>query len=516
MSTECTDFMSVSPWACPARKSSERDLVMEESGTAVATAPAAPCCSHVGRGAVALSPALQRIAEVRHFSEVDVLTILAPCLGPDDLTRVDALRAALLPSATDGSGPHPHPANNATDAAVRSASHLLYGEIYNFEKWLPQLTEASLTHPAAVLPLETEAEAALLEGCTRAIDLYWKVNCGHEPPPAAGWLQDPRIWNELTRRHRAVLSRLASTIDTAVADQASDPLAPGQHASQSHHRQFFVKLSTRSPKDSLMLTHRRKTAVLTATPVQAPHGVASHVHGTGAHAQLPTAAPPQPRRLPKALRGKVSARFLEANAAVAEGSSDIVAVLDPSDGVDGCRVDPTDAEQVAMRNSTGWEALDLLCGSQRITDDLARPHTMDADVLSVLHGEGARLGGPLHIIARPWLDIPRWTELRGFVLGRSLTALSQYFTAEHYPELWADRHAIAARVVEFVKARLGPAMPMENAVVDLVWSPETSDITVIELNPFGRCSGGALFNWFDDRDVLFGDAAFEFRLREPP
>ena len=41
-------------------------------------------------------------------------------------------------------------------------------------------------------------------------------------------------------------------------------------------------------------------------------------------------------------------------------------------------------------------------------------------------------------------------------------------------------------------------------------------VLVIELNPFGECSGSALFDWKEDHDVLFGDAPFEIRVVEEP
>ena len=78
-----------------------------------------------------------------------------------------------------------------------------------------------------------------------------------------------------------------------------------------------------------------------------------------------------------------------------------------------------------------------------------------------------------------------------------------------------------------MQEELGPAMPMTHAVVDLAWEPAAAArgeaaedalvrFRVIELNPWGSCSGGALFSWADDRAVLHGDAPFECRIQPPP
>eukprot|EP00658_Telonema_sp_P-2_P061599 TRINITY_DN5028_c0_g1_i13.p1 TRINITY_DN5028_c0_g1~~TRINITY_DN5028_c0_g1_i13.p1 ORF type:complete len:204 (-),score=47.82 TRINITY_DN5028_c0_g1_i13:3-614(-) len=147
-----------------------------------------------------------------------------------------------------------------------------------------------------------------------------------------------------------------------------------------------------------------------------------------------------------------------------------------------------ECEHLSMKNRRGWEALDLLCSSQRIMDDLDRSQHQPTNQVS--------------IIGRPWVDISPWQELRGFIKDRQLTALSQYYTAQHFHELWDRKQLIGDMAQEFVEASLGPCMPMEDAVVDLMYDPQSDQLLAIELNPFGRCSGSALFSWAEDREIL--------------
>jgi hypothetical protein len=196
----------------------------------------------------------------------------------------------------------------------------------------------------------------------------------------------------------------------------------------------------------------------------------------------------------------------------------------------------------SMANSNGESALELLLTSTRIDEDISKHLasmiqrrllpivTSQKDLTNVTGGsekEEEEYGSlnipfsfqtPLQVIVRPWIHIPRYSELRGFIHNSKLTALSQYYTSEYFPELLENQKEIALKAQEFVEYELGPNMPMPHAVVDLCWIPSSSSnasmFKVIELNPFGRSSGSALFHWIEDKDVLFGLRPFEVRMSD--
>jgi hypothetical protein len=45
---------------------------------------------------------------------------------------------------------------------------------------------------------------------------------------------------------------------------------------------------------------------------------------------------------------------------------------------------------------------------------------------------------------------------------------------------------------------------------------EVTGVKVIEMNRFNETTGGGLFDWDNDQDVLFGRKPFEFRVLEKP
>ena len=128
-----------------------------------------------------------------------------------------------------------------------------------------------------------------------------------------------------------------------------------------------------------------------------------------------------------------------------------------------------------------------------------------------------------HIVLRPWVPIPTEHEFRAFVFGGRLTGLCQYFSSVYFPALLARKNDIEKMVVDFF-ASVKDRIPMEPAeyVMDLAVDIESGKVFIIEFNPFGAPdgmgTGTVMFNLDHDhdKDVLFGEAPFEFRITERP
>jgi hypothetical protein len=108
------------------------------------------------------------------------------------------------------------------------------------------------------------------------------------------------------------------------------------------------------------------------------------------------------------------------------------------------------------------------------------------------------------IILRPWLPrLREWNEWRVFVHQRHAVAISQYCHLACFKQLIAaDIAALARHITAFVEQRVMPALSdsvYNSAVVDVVVFDDTDalETAVIEINPFDRATGAALFDWND-------------------
>mmetsp|Transcript_21909 Transcript_21909/g.62143 ORF Transcript_21909/g.62143 Transcript_21909/m.62143 type:complete len:387 (-) Transcript_21909:159-1319(-) len=176
--------------------------------------------------------------------------------------------------------------------------------------------------------------------------------------------------------------------------------------------------------------------------------------------------------------------------------------------------------------ATGADALELLLDSERVYEDLEyalrgpKTHRDGA-------GAGAAQAYDMSVVARAW--DPRLTlssEFRGIAWGGGLTCLCQYFHPLFFPELLDLKETIekdclslfAQPAVSSAVAALGG-----NCIVDFAWLGQ-GDVIIVELNPFdGLCLGTfpastGLFLWDDARDqaVMKGEALFETRIRSAP
>lgn len=242
------------------------------------------------------------------------------------------------------------------------------------------------------------------------------------------------------------------------------------------------------------------------------------------------------------------------------------------------------------------EALALLCSSDRVIEDLEKTIAymmatseitstsasaeLDEAISESLTSSAADRDmalqdlklNPLCLVFRPFVPIPRWAELRAFVCGGRMTALSQYFADESFPILVKYKSDISSHVWAWFNAKVHPALVIglnyRHVVLDIALirkldsvrseilaskkysssdyygeepslsvrdlakaggEGEEGDLIIngcpmqavlIELNSFGIRSGGSLFDWDEDYSVLMGVACDdpskppEFRVRD--
>jgi len=416
-------------------------------------------------------------------------SILKLCVGPTDSLRVVALQTLVhLAGSVQVSNIQADadavfdslPLPLAADAAKEIADQFFVG-LYDVDRWVGPLSHAGLTARTAFLPLSSRQTQILKRLNQTVSDAFVAAQRKHESQATSKafgctvdrWCMLPAV--------QAQLSDVFGEV-TALAAQLTASIS----ACGTRHGGCFVKLSTRSPKDTRLLAMR-------ADAMRAQDGVDRPANG---------------RR-------------------------------DKYDGL-------------AMCVQHGWEALDLLCTSYRVEEDLSNwaasvqrfASTYTASTASVSSSSSSiHLPESMSLVVREWLPMPQWTELRGFVVDNRLTALSQYFLddGDICPALITHRSSIGDMVRVFFERLIAPELKklgILHAVVDFAleeangqgdqgddttagtkrlrlkmddkqWSP-----TVVELNPFYSGADCGLFDRGDEHDyaVLIGRQPFEFRV----
>lgn len=244
----------------------------------------------------------------------------------------------------------------------------------------------------------------------------------------------------------------------------------------------FVKLSTRSPKDSSKVLRRAKTAYYR--------------------------------------RAKIELEASEDNSPLAENSKWRIL-----------------CEEVTRASSVSdaEEAMLFLLDSARIYEDLeyALSGPIRKPGTASEQDDGMPMVGdrnlPVNLAVRAW--DPRLkpeSEFRGICWDGKLTCLCQYFHPLYFPELQAK--VIRDGIVADIKAVMNDKMVKDSismlgghCIIDFAWlSP--GKVIIIELNPFdGICLGTfpastGLFLWENPKDnlIMRGVAPFEFRIRTEP
>ncbi len=117
-----------------------------------------------------------------------------------------------------------------------------------------------------------------------------------------------------------------------------------------------------------------------------------------------------------------------------------------------------------------------------------------------------------HVVVRPWLDIPAWTEFRCFMKQRKLIGISQYDCKRlgRCPEIAANANAIQASIHSFFPA-FAAAAHLDDVVFDVfiegLGTEGGAVVRLLELNPFFPKTDPCLFDWMRPQGF---DGSFRF------
>eukprot|EP00446_Apocalathium_sp_SHHI-4_P009234 CAMPEP_0177165674 /NCGR_PEP_ID=MMETSP0367-20130122/7633_1 /TAXON_ID=447022 ORGANISM="Scrippsiella hangoei-like, Strain SHHI-4" /NCGR_SAMPLE_ID=MMETSP0367 /ASSEMBLY_ACC=CAM_ASM_000362 /LENGTH=396 /DNA_ID=CAMNT_0018611705 /DNA_START=53 /DNA_END=1243 /DNA_ORIENTATION=+ len=172
--------------------------------------------------------------------------------------------------------------------------------------------------------------------------------------------------------------------------------------------------------------------------------------------------------------------------------------------------------------ASGEEGLTLLLDSARVFEDLE--YALRGPKLPDGVGSGAPGDYNVSLVARAW--DPRLTlqsEFRGIAWGGKLTCLCQYFHPLYFEGLQGLQGQIEKDCLAlFSTPAVGAAVRSlgGHCLIDFAWLG-SGEVIIVELNPFdGVCLGTfpastGLFLWDNEQDqaIMKGDAPFEFRIR---
>lgn len=153
------------------------------------------------------------------------------------------------------------------------------------------------------------------------------------------------------------------------------------------------------------------------------------------------------------------------------------------------------ASTEAMRVHSAAEGIALLLKSRRIYWDLTYFLALNDDGLGAADKDEERDNvdvSDLAIVVRPWENIALQNEFRGFVHGGRFTALSQYFTQLHFPELVERKSELEQRIVAFWHRVKHAFAAYDKYVIDFAIVDDdqgNEKMVVLELNPFNISTG---------------------------
>ena len=186
------------------------------------------------------------------------------------------------------------------------------------------------------------------------------------------------------------------------------------------------------------------------------------------------------------------------------------------------------SEEMARANAvtTGKEAIILLLDSWRVAEDLmyALGLAFSSEEQRLIEEHKSSQTAPtkefaVSLVIRGWNPriLPQ-TEFRGFIWNGTLNCLGQYYHSLYYPDqVVAKKDQIAADCLQFFNEKLKASLPIPNAMLDLVWLGP-GEVLLIEINPLmeglGSFKGSTgLFDYYKDHELLQGLKPFEIRVR---
>lgn len=159
----------------------------------------------------------------------------------------------------------------------------------------------------------------------------------------------------------------------------------------------------------------------------------------------------------------------------------------------------------SMQVSTGSEAVEMLCKSERAYQDLFR-RLLTAETFS------------MKIVVREWVDIIPEYEFRGFVHKKSFNALTQYYKACYVPEIVQQKQKIEEMInnlFQQYQPEIDKEGKIESYVADFAFDADFNHVYLVELNHWGTTASSSLFDWAKDTDVMH-KGPFEMRTVDKP
>ena len=173
------------------------------------------------------------------------------------------------------------------------------------------------------------------------------------------------------------------------------------------------------------------------------------------------------------------------------------------------------ASCLANRISSGAEAMELLCSSQRILADLTRT--------LLVQDESSAAPFAVSCVVRKWYsNIAPEMEFRIFVVEKRVVAITQYYKLAYVPLIAKEADRIRQLTIDFIEKQVNPRLStVTTYTADIVFDPENlENIKLIEINNPPPLAGQALFSWDNpaDQEILNGKhEGCEMRvLKTPP
>ncbi|OUM69341.1 hypothetical protein PIROE2DRAFT_57407 [Piromyces sp. E2] len=154
-----------------------------------------------------------------------------------------------------------------------------------------------------------------------------------------------------------------------------------------------------------------------------------------------------------------------------------------------------------LRVRNGAEAMFLMLHSDRVYSDITRME---------LTNEGS---SKVQLAVRRWdpCVVPA-LELRAFVYNHTMTACTQYYKLVYDPFLAEHRKEISDAIVAFHDQYIKPRIEIPDYTVDFAISADLKKVICVELNNLPPSAGTALFHWDNPEDrAIIEKGPYQFR-----
>ena len=180
---------------------------------------------------------------------------------------------------------------------------------------------------------------------------------------------------------------------------------------------------------------------------------------------------------------------------------------------------------MAFKKETALDVLwDLFC-SKRCLPDISR-------VLALHDSKSSNANyTKMEIILRQWIDLPQTSEFRVFYRSGKVRAISQYDHLIYNPEILNKKSCLITSIIKtFIDNIITPQVGVRDGIgidsfiadiaivniEDISLSPETAEITLIELNPYLSITSACLFDWKTDLVLTIDSSEIESRYVSGP